>query len=115
MGNVIPDRVVLDDGGNDGKKWRRLTPGDKGGHEEMLDILRMAHGESFQARRENRELSDSRIGEGEMYNINRTRNAKSLADVLEEAEVFIDTHFFNGFTETVLFASEECPGKSEHD
>ena len=69
MGNVIPDRVVLDYGGNDGKKWRRLTPGDKGGHEEMLDILRMAHGESFHVRRENQELSGSRIGECEMNNI----------------------------------------------
>ena len=78
----------------------------------MLDILRMAHGESFHARRENQELSGSRIGECEMNNINRTRNVKSIADVLEEAEVFIDTDFFNGFTETVLFASEEGPGKS---
>ena len=47
--------------------------------------------------------------------INRTRNVKSLADVLEEAEMFIVTDFFNGFTETVLFASEEGLGKSEHD
>ena len=81
----------------------------------MLDILRMAHGESFHARRENQELSGSRIGEGDMYIFLRTMNVKSIADVLEEAEVFIDTHFFNGFTETVLFASEEGPGKSEHD
>ena len=50
-----------------------------------------------------------------MNNILRTRNAKSIADVPEEAEVFIDSDFFNVLTETVLFASEECPGKSEHD
>ena len=40
------------------------------------------------------------IEERERDNILRTKRAKSIADVLEEVEVLIDTHFFNEFYET---------------
>ena len=43
---------------------------------------------------------DDGIGENERSQVLRAKRAKSIADVLEEVEVLVDTHFFNEFWET---------------
>ena len=40
---------------------------------------------------------------------------KSAADVLEEVEVVIDTHFFNEFSETTLLFPEKGLREPEYD
>ena len=42
----------------------------------------------------------------------RPRKMNCIADDLEVVVVFFETDFFKGVSETVLFASEEGPGKS---
>ena len=43
---------------------------------------------------------DGAIEESEKTAILRAKRMKSIADVLEEVEVLIDTHFLNEFSET---------------
>ena len=60
---------------------------------------------------------DDGIEENERSQVMRAKRAKSIADVLEEVEVLIDTHFFNEFWETVLTIPEEghCPTQCSGD
>ena len=59
--------------------------------EWLLERIQMRD-DKIEALRKNCEIE-----ERERDNIRRTKRAKSIADVLEEVEVLIDTHFFNEF------------------
>ena len=53
------------------------------------------------------------MGEREKDNSIITKSAKSVADVLEEVELLVDTHFFGEFSETKSFSEKVIPNQGE--
>ena len=107
VGNHLPPGVVLDDGGAHQETrqgiWLREIEKVLRRFDASLEWLM----ERISLRDEEMDMirADTKMEEREKSETLRTLRTKSIAEVLEEVEVLVDTHFFNEFSET---KSSQC-------